>query len=398
MDPTRAAAGRLFIFDAARALAALAVLLAHTRGFVMSDAARQPPMTVLGQTVFGLTALGHQAVIVFLVVSGTMVTRAMLAMHRRGRWSGVEFWTARLVRLWLVLVPCLLLGGLQDRLGLAMTDPFADVYGSPGTSAVAVAGQLGLGALAGNVAFLQGFAVPVFGSNLPLWTLAVEAWCYVCGFGLFSLWRARHAPHRLALHGLWMGALAAGLFTPAFGLLLPIWLIGAGVALALPRNDGEAEAGPRERPGAWLPRAGVMTAFGLAVVAARLASARHPIASDYGLAGTTAATLWMLATWNPAATLVVRGLRATAGLSYTLYLSHFPLLALLAATVLDHGQLSFGPAGVVLIAAAAALAIGQAVLLWWAFERRTGAVRAAVTRWIGRRSVLRPVRPGGLAR
>lgn len=176
MDPTRAPGGRLFIFDAARALAALAVLLAHTRGFVMSDAARQPPLTVLGQAVFGFTALGHQAVIVFLVVSGTMVTRTMLAMHRRDRWSGGEFWTARLVRLWLVLVPCLLLGGLQDRLGLALSDPLQGIYGSPGTSAAAVADGLGFGALVGNIAFLQGFKVPVFGSNLPLWTLAIEAW------------------------------------------------------------------------------------------------------------------------------------------------------------------------------------------------------------------------------
>ena len=189
MNALSAPHGRSPALDALRAGAAALVLLSHARSLVFRDA--EPGLSWPAALFYGVSGLGHQAVIVFFALSGLVVTTSMLRLAASGRWSLPRFAKTRLVRLWIVLLPCLLGGAMLDRLGLALAMP---PYGIPAVSHPAPPIDLGLGTALGNLLFLQTIAVPVLGSNGPLWSLANEAWYYVlAGFG-FAAWQARRRP------------------------------------------------------------------------------------------------------------------------------------------------------------------------------------------------------------
>lgn len=368
-----------FVFDAARALAALAVLLAHARSIVLLDASEQPTLSWPARIFYGFSGLGHQAVIVFFVVSGALVTRSLIVMHEDEKWSGSHFATNRLARLWVVLLPCLLCGGSLDRLGLTLAGPahVADRYGAPPMNAMAVLAHLDGVTFAGNLLFLQNRMVRSFGSNVPLWTLAIEAWCYVAAFLLFSLWRERRRLPRTMSYGLALAITAILAGTRSFWLLAPIWALGSLVAFSPARWGGP--------PNRMALRTG-LTVFGLTLPAVRILASRYPIASDYALACATAGLLHLLRDCRPAASGTVRATRHVAHISYSLYLSHYPLLAFVAAVILGNRQWSFGAEGLLWLSTLVALALCHAALLWWMFERQTAAVRYAVLGWFDKRS------------
>ena len=370
----------LFVYDAARAIAALAVLASHARSLVLLDAADQPPLSLPARIVFAATGLGHQAVVVFFVVSGALVTRSLLRMQA-GVWSPADFAVARLCRLLLVLVPCLLLGALEDRLGLSGATA---TYGALGTSATVVADRLAVGTLVGNLAFLQGMVVPVFGSNVPLWTLSVEAWCYAGAFCVFAVGRAPRQPVQAAVCIVAFGLAAAVVLTPAFWQLVPLWAVGAASAVHRPRPGRRAsfgDVGTTEKPSAGQAgrsRALALIALVGATLAARSFGGEHQAFADYALALVAAGSLTVLSTWTPRPGIAVRTLRRLADLSYSLYLSHIPLLALCASWALQGRRLPFEVGSVALATFLALVALGQATLLWAVFERHTGAVRDAL--------------------
>jgi peptidoglycan/LPS O-acetylase OafA/YrhL len=112
--------------DMIRACAALAVMFDHLRGlfFVPIADVRNSGAVVKG--LYFLTSLGHQAVIVFFVLSGYFVGSSVLRSVMRSHWSWRWYLNQRLTRLWIVLVPALLIGGALDLIGVS-------VFGSAGS-------------------------------------------------------------------------------------------------------------------------------------------------------------------------------------------------------------------------------------------------------------------------
>ncbi|MCW6506560.1 acyltransferase family protein [Lichenifustis flavocetrariae] len=365
--------------DMLRAGAAMAVLLSHARDFTLRDAADQPGLNWAGRLVFGVSGLGHQAVLVFFVLSGYLVTSSMLRLEKRGRWSLGQFAAARLTRLWIVLVPCLLGGALLDAAGLAFSrDPgLAAHYG-----VLAVTEQqppdFGGATLIGNLLFLQTIAVPVYGSNGALWSLANEAWYYVVAALLFAAWHDRTFPGR-ALFSLGLALAVAAALPGSILSLAPVWACGAVCAVARP------ERLYRSRWSALLRRAAIPV-WAAALLASRLRLGPSAFATDLAIG---AATAWLVSvavaegnsfvaqsgSFAPGRT--VSG--SLARISYSLYLSHCPLLALLSALVLDGRRIDFGWTGVALLAGGMALSLLLAATVWWACERHTEALRAWLT-------------------
>jgi peptidoglycan/LPS O-acetylase OafA/YrhL len=308
--------------DLMRGLAALAVLYQHAR-FVLirSDSDDFGPIS---RVFHLLSRYGHSAVVVFFVLSGYLVGGSIIRSTAAGRWSWRDYLLARGVRLYLVLVPALLLTTVWDRIGLGI------VSGSQGNDDTAramvtsarIAANSGLIPFVGNLAFLQTIAVPSYGSNLPLWSLANEGWYYVI-FPCLWLAATRSGTARSRVGHAAVGLAILAFVGPNIRGMFPAWLFGAGLALCPPLRVMESRWSSMI---AALPLVGVLGLIGLRWVQAGYVT-------NYAVAG--AVTLLLFAVLHrrePGGSgLYGRWAAMLAGCSYTLYLTHFPLLVCIRA-------------------------------------------------------------------
>lgn len=138
-----------------------------------------------------VSGFGHQSVIIFFVLSGYWITGSVVRRADQPR-----FWTSylidRVARLGIVLVPVLLIGAVLDLVGIHAIS--AEFYaGATGANSLPAGIRQSFTPLIalGNLAFLQKLAVPVLGSNGPLWSLAYEFWYYIFFPALFLAARGR---------------------------------------------------------------------------------------------------------------------------------------------------------------------------------------------------------------
>ena len=121
--------------DMARGMAALAVLAGHVRGLFFINyhdlAHHSLPVAVM----YAATALGHQAVIVFFVLSGFFIMSSIADAFEQKRWSWTAYLVNRVTRLSLVLIPSLILCWIADQIGMATAatapfyrHPFAHIF------------------------------------------------------------------------------------------------------------------------------------------------------------------------------------------------------------------------------------------------------------------------------
>lgn len=132
-----------------------------------------------------LTGLGHEAVVVFFVISGFLVGGLSLQRAVLKRFDMASFFINRFARIYTVLFPALIFGALLDYMGytfLNNSQIYTDSaqYKTDSLNFV-IANSLSFATFVGNLFMLQGSTVPSFGSNSPLWSLAYE-WWYYCVF------------------------------------------------------------------------------------------------------------------------------------------------------------------------------------------------------------------------
>jgi peptidoglycan/LPS O-acetylase OafA/YrhL len=367
-------------FNAVRGIASLAVCVSHLRAFLLCNFPSVVRPTQFDRLFYFLTGLGHQSVVVFFVMSGWLVGSSVWNQQLLHRFSWSRYAITRLTRLWVVLIPTLALTACLDAVGIWLSGG----YGYDGSQiSLLMSGpspQLPLNdsplAALGNAVFLQTILVPVYGSNIPLWSLANEFWYYAL-FPLFVFaWFNRRS--RLAIGA---GILGVGLL-----LVMPL-IISAGFAVWLLGWAGSIAA---PRPG--MAR-GLRIVSTLSLVACLVASKTRSlgILGDFVIGIPVAGLLIglrALPTEGPV-------LRSTAGIfsylskiSFTLYLVHFPLLAFVffswhlpqrQPTLLAYVQFAACLVAVMAVASA----------IWFVFERNTDAVRRFVSRvWRSSRAVV----------
>lgn len=360
--------GRLPHLDMIRGLAALEVCLGHMRGFFLVDY-EQSGGGFAVKLFYLLTGLHHQAVMIFFVLSGFLVGGSVVRQKRNGKWSWQGYLLRRLCRLWIVIVPALLLTLAWDVYGTHLNpDAYRGAFYPQLLSGPVHGNDLSLAAFLGNTLFLQKVVVDCFGTNGPIWSLANEFWYYLLfPLGLQIVLRAE-SPRRRVAAAILVAAICA-LLPSAMLLYGLIWLFGVIAFLAL---DHPASA----RPVSSWP-AGVL---GLVLLGAMLLASRAqlPFANDFTIGAAFACALPFLARAPAPSRLYRQCGFLLSELSYTLYLVHFPFLAWIYFTFAAPIQWTLGPASLAMLFGIMLVTIAYAAAIWWLFERNTDRLRVAV--------------------
>ena len=353
------------VMDALRAIAAFIVVLSHVRNLAMVDFSHGDAAARL---FYFATGFGHQAVVIFFVLSGFWIAKSIAA--RGERFTSSDYMIDRLSRLWIVVIPAVGLTWMLDRTGLAFGDPTL-YQGAWGTNSLPnVTGRLDLAHAVGSILFLQQLVIPPIGSNGPLWSTANEFWYYLWYPAIVALIHRR-------LSILLPSLLMAWLF-PQLLIGFGCWLTGAVLYLAIRR---------------WpLPRPAVRWAtlsIGIAVLAGSLIVSRLSMAGeaiDLLVAAAFAATLAGLL-WKPPSRPLPIGRLARFGAqgSFSLYAIHFPIAALVLSLSLS-GRLPFGLVSCAIVVGLSLAIIPAAALFAMATEAVTPRLRRSAKALLGRRT------------
>jgi peptidoglycan/LPS O-acetylase OafA/YrhL len=104
--------------DLLRGLAALLVFLGHMRVLLFIEYSEISNPSFLIKRLNSLTVLGHQSVMIFFVLSGFFISASVIRRIQQKQWSWVNYLVDRLTRLYVVLIPALLLSSFWDFLGI----------------------------------------------------------------------------------------------------------------------------------------------------------------------------------------------------------------------------------------------------------------------------------------
>jgi peptidoglycan/LPS O-acetylase OafA/YrhL len=374
------------LLDLTRGIAAILVLLSHWKIMFFVDYPMIPSHRIWFAIPYVICDAGHQSVLIFFVLSGYLISGSILRSVVRGEWRWSSYLVHRFVRLWVVLIPALLLGALWDWIGLHYSNSPILYQGiTPKSHLQNVSHSLTPAAFVGNIAFLQTLLVPAFGSNDALWSLANEFWYYLLfPLGLFAV-RRGYSPVLRAVFAILF--LAIAWFTRVSILpLFPVWLAG----YALTRLPA--------------PRCGLVMRITAAIAYVPLVflfakkNFLPSLAQDYLFGFITFLFFWiLLSARQPAgAGSWVSFSRQIARCSYTMYAVHMP--ALLLVTAFIAGDRLWSPTD--LPHTAVALAVLAALLAYTWFiasltEFHTDSLRAFIERhltWIQKARISRQKR------
>ncbi len=124
--------------------------------------------------------LGHQSVIVFFVLSGYFVGGQAYLRYSKEKFQVSHFIVERLTRLWVVLLPALILTYTLNQIVCSFPSESAYCDGKISQGALNLdPTKSNFKVFVGNLFFMQGIRSTVFGSNLPLWSISFEFWFYM---------------------------------------------------------------------------------------------------------------------------------------------------------------------------------------------------------------------------
>jgi peptidoglycan/LPS O-acetylase OafA/YrhL len=210
-----------------RGLAALQVAAAHLRAEMFPGLRDVGHPAVHYQVLAFATGFAHQAVVVFFLISGWLVGGSLLnkvavagCAATTTAVGGDSPWRVyaidRLTRLWTVLVPAL---GLMLLVGI-LTGAV-----DPTRTDVSTANDYSASAFFGNLLGLQTMAVNNYGGNYALWSLANETWYYIEFPLLLIAFTSPSRTRRLAAAAV-LALLGTTLRLP-ITVYFVLWLLGA---------------------------------------------------------------------------------------------------------------------------------------------------------------------------
>jgi len=302
--------------DLVRFVAAVMVLLSHSN---VRKVIAEP---------LSLSDQGHAAVIVFFILSGYVISYITAEREK----TPIDYWSSRLSRFYSLVIPVVLLTPLLDVIGESIAPQF---YVGKTTNDLAWVRILSSLTYLNEVWHISIMSF----SNVPFWSLCYEMWYYVL-FAVVAFTRGRTRYALLAAVALVVG--------PKILMLAPIWMFG----VVLHRSNTLARLSEASCWALFLGSVALylafdhyqMTAYGDGLMRnlvgekwfRTLTFSQHVI-GDYPLALIIAANFvgfrgiahrfgWLLL---PAEAPI----RWVAGLTFSLYIMHQPLLQFFAALI-----------------------------------------------------------------
>lgn len=210
-----------------RWFAAFLVLLGHLRQLILVDFKYVEQKTLICKALYFVTGFGHEAVMVFFVISGFLVGSLTLKRWRSNGSNLSAYVSARVSRIYTVLIPALLAGLALDFIGLHWFNSSELYTNSAQYHTISlnstISADIGIATFFGNLFNLQGILVQHFGSNGPLWSLANEWWYYSI-FALVGMVITGSGNKRFAYA---IAAIALASFLPPSILLYgTVWALG----------------------------------------------------------------------------------------------------------------------------------------------------------------------------
>jgi peptidoglycan/LPS O-acetylase OafA/YrhL len=359
----------LYWLDWLRFTAALMVVAIHARGgnWVEWGRLAEASQTKLVAIFFAITRAGNECVLVFFVLSGFLVGGKVIERLAEGTFDLRSYMIDRFSRIWSPLVPA-----------LCWSAVVAYWVGKP-------VSWLGFG---GNLLGLQVSLCRCFAENIPLWSLAYEIWFYFLA-ACVAVWVV--AGNRGRIGASFALAVSFAVFTKLGAVFLFAWILGAATYWLCNRPRLPLLAGA----GVALMAAGYLfSQLRTATVSVDTTTwARYAPSSDVAmliLSLGMALLLPFLAQLKPR-TKFGESFNDFGGklaaFSYTLYLTHIPVLYVWEHYVPErHGEIDVMSVIWYLLRIISCVAFGW--LCYLPFEKQTGRLRKWLRKiWISKPSV-----------
>jgi peptidoglycan/LPS O-acetylase OafA/YrhL len=366
--------------NASRWIAAFLVMIGHVRHLALVEYRDATVRTPIVKGVYFITGFGHEAVMVFFVISGYLVGGFAITRYHQKGFSLSTYVLHRFSRIYTVLVPALAVGGLLDLIGVSLFNESGlyTVSGKFSTASLnfSIARNLSLTTFLANIAMLEGIATARLGSNAPLWSLVYEWWYYV----MFAAAMVGLTTNKAGIK------IFAAIAFAALAVMLPnallawgvMWLVGVGTAVYAETR--------RRTPAPWLGLVVLMAAL----VASRLSHSSEATDADAGWVSWTrdfgvavAFAFAILGCKRGTKSLpFTRVHEVLADFSYTLYLTHFPMFIFVMAAFRDFLGIGFLQQPSMIAYGYVSIICVIVVIYAWLFSRlteaKTGRVRKAI--------------------
>ena len=356
-----------YLLNCSRGIAALLVLFFHIRTTLAVPYEQLRTHTILARLLYTISTFGHDAVIIFFVLSGFLVGGAVLRIDMREREGVWHYGIDRAVRIAPVLFATTAFAVL-----LQHVDARAGCADMPTT-------------IVGNAFAAQNLLVSPLCNNLPLWSISNEV-AYYFMFPVIVAAISGQGGTRLAYlsGGVLLIVVLSLALTPLddtnIVIDFPLWLIGAALWFFPEKTY---------RFGAL-----ALLALGAAFVFGRLDVAKANFWLRDIFLATAFATLLLTATNR---TLPQAGILAVivghlvgagrwlADISFSLYVTHYPLIRLYAYFALSHGGqeqrfTSVTPRFLLVFASLSVTCVLVAAIFSAVFERPRGFLKRALFR------------------
>lgn len=340
--------------DWIRGLAAILVCALHCREITwvglrqfLKDPEPKGPVDIALAYLCAPIVWGSVGVAVFFVLSGYVIHAAhapRIVENPAWRLDVKRFFQRRFIRVYAVLIGAIVLTFLLDRVVGKLT---------PGHPKL---GDLTVTTLIGNLLALQGSVVQTFGSNGPLWTLAIEIHFYAI-YPLLLIARRHISAEALLIGGAALSLGSHELLRASgielFSSYYFCWLLGFYAAELKARG--------------WLPHR--RRAIAASAIAAATTGCAVFFMSQY-----FAFLLWAMAFYLYLLNILSRppvegrGIRALSGIgafSYTLYAVHEPIIVFLHSIVSNGVKTD----SMVMVLMFAVVTVGLSAVVYQIFER-----------------------------